>query len=118
MLAASLDAHGRTCLKVGVICLTAAAMRLRVLCTARTRVGREPLRTEHFPAQEKRLESETGDSTYHIMERAYGSFQRAIILAGQCGCRQGGGKLQEWCVDRVLAQGGWRIRQAHKGILN
>lgn len=29
---------------------------------------------------EKRFESETGDSTYHIMERAYGSFQRAIPL--------------------------------------
>jgi HSP20 family protein len=29
---------------------------------------------------EKRFESETFDSTYHIMERAYGSFQRAIPL--------------------------------------
>ena len=29
---------------------------------------------------EKRFERETSDSTYHIMERAYGSFQRAIPL--------------------------------------
>ena len=29
---------------------------------------------------EKRFESETGDSTYHITERAYGSFQRTIPL--------------------------------------
>lgn len=29
---------------------------------------------------EKHFESETGDSTYHIMERAYGSFQRTIPL--------------------------------------
>jgi HSP20 family protein len=29
---------------------------------------------------EKRFESETSDSTYHIMERAYGSFQRTIPL--------------------------------------
>ena len=29
---------------------------------------------------EKRYERETHDSTYHIMERAYGSFQRAIPL--------------------------------------
>lgn len=35
-----------------------------------------------FLSGEKRFESETGDSTYHIMERAYGSFQRAIPLPG------------------------------------
>lgn len=29
---------------------------------------------------EKRFERETHDSTYHVMERAYGSFQRAIPL--------------------------------------
>lgn len=29
---------------------------------------------------EKRCERETHDSTYHVMERAYGSFQRAIPL--------------------------------------
>ena len=29
---------------------------------------------------EKRFERETSDSTYHVMERAYGSFQRAIPL--------------------------------------
>jgi len=29
---------------------------------------------------EKRYERETHDSTYHVMERAYGSFQRAIPL--------------------------------------
>lgn len=29
---------------------------------------------------EKRLERETHDSTYHVMERAYGAFQRAIAL--------------------------------------
>lgn len=29
---------------------------------------------------EKRIEREAGDSTYHVMERAYGSFQRAIPL--------------------------------------
>jgi HSP20 family protein len=29
---------------------------------------------------EKRFERETGDSTYHIRERAYGSFQRSIPL--------------------------------------
>ncbi len=29
---------------------------------------------------EKRFERETHDSTYHIMERAYGAFQRAIPL--------------------------------------
>lgn len=31
---------------------------------------------------EKRLERETHDSTYHVMERAYGAFQRAIPLPG------------------------------------
>ncbi|HEX5392270.1 MAG TPA: Hsp20/alpha crystallin family protein [Rhodocyclaceae bacterium] len=29
---------------------------------------------------EKRCERDTHDSTYHIMERAYGSFQRTILL--------------------------------------
>lgn len=29
---------------------------------------------------EKHLERETGDSTYHVMERAYGAFQRTIPL--------------------------------------
>lgn len=29
---------------------------------------------------EKRFERETGNSTYHIMERAYGSFERTISL--------------------------------------
>lgn len=29
---------------------------------------------------EKRLERETHDSTYHVMERAYGAFRRAIVL--------------------------------------
>lgn len=29
---------------------------------------------------EKRFERETGDSTYHVMERAYGAFQRTIPL--------------------------------------
>lgn len=29
---------------------------------------------------EKRLERETHDSTYHVMERAYGAFRRAIAL--------------------------------------
>ena len=29
---------------------------------------------------EKRFERETNDSTYHVMERAYGAFQRAIAL--------------------------------------
>lgn len=29
---------------------------------------------------EKRYERETHDSTYHVMERAYGSFQRSITL--------------------------------------
>ena len=33
-----------------------------------------------YIAGEKRFESETIDSTYHIMERAYGAFQRAIPL--------------------------------------
>lgn len=31
---------------------------------------------------EKRFERETGDSTYHVMERAYGSFQRSVLLPG------------------------------------
>jgi HSP20 family protein len=29
---------------------------------------------------EKRFERETSDSTYHLMERAYGAFQRSIAL--------------------------------------
>ncbi|MDP3650354.1 MAG: Hsp20/alpha crystallin family protein [Rhodoferax sp.] len=29
---------------------------------------------------EKRMERETQDSTYHVMERAYGAFERAIAL--------------------------------------
>lgn len=29
---------------------------------------------------EKRFERETDDSTYHVMERAYGAFQRSIVL--------------------------------------
>jgi HSP20 family protein len=33
-----------------------------------------------FVSGEKRFERETHDSTYHIMERAYGSFQRTIPL--------------------------------------
>ena len=33
-----------------------------------------------YVSGEKHFESETIDSTYHIMERAYGSFQRAIPL--------------------------------------
>lgn len=35
-----------------------------------------------FLSGEKHSESEAGDSTYHIMERAYGSFQRTISLPG------------------------------------
>lgn len=31
---------------------------------------------------EKRMERETQDSTYHVMERAYGAFERAIALPG------------------------------------
>lgn len=33
-----------------------------------------------FLGGEKRLERETHDSTYHVMERAYGAFQRSIPL--------------------------------------
>lgn len=33
-----------------------------------------------YLAGEKRFERETGDSTYHVMERAYGAFQRTIPL--------------------------------------
>ncbi|BBI99002.1 hypothetical protein FGKAn22_06950 [Ferrigenium kumadai] len=33
-----------------------------------------------YMSGEKRIERETSDSTYHVMERAYGSFQRAIPL--------------------------------------
>lgn len=33
-----------------------------------------------YVSGEKRYERETHDSTYHLMERAYGSFQRAIPL--------------------------------------
>lgn len=33
-----------------------------------------------YMSGEKRIEREAGDSTYHVMERAYGSFQRAIPL--------------------------------------
>lgn len=33
-----------------------------------------------FLSGEKHFECETGDSTYHVMERAYGSFQRTIPL--------------------------------------
>lgn len=33
-----------------------------------------------YLAGEKRVERETHDSTYHVMERAYGAFQRAIPL--------------------------------------
>ena len=29
---------------------------------------------------EKRFERDTSDSTYHVMERAYGAFQRSIAL--------------------------------------
>jgi HSP20 family protein len=29
---------------------------------------------------EKRFERETDDSTYHVMERAYGAFERSIAL--------------------------------------
>jgi HSP20 family protein len=29
---------------------------------------------------EKRFERDTSDSTYHVMERAYGAFQRSIVL--------------------------------------
>lgn len=31
---------------------------------------------------EKRFERETSNSTYHVMERAYGTFQRSITLPG------------------------------------
>ena len=33
-----------------------------------------------FLSGEKHFECETGDSTYHVMERAYGAFQRTIPL--------------------------------------
>lgn len=33
-----------------------------------------------YMSGEKRIERESGDSTYHVMERAYGSFQRTIPL--------------------------------------
>ncbi|HXU92792.1 MAG TPA: Hsp20/alpha crystallin family protein [Gallionella sp.] len=33
-----------------------------------------------YMSGEKRIERETRDSTYHVMERAYGSFQRTIPL--------------------------------------
>lgn len=33
-----------------------------------------------YMSGEKRIEREAGDSTYHVMERAYGSFQRTIPL--------------------------------------
>ncbi len=33
-----------------------------------------------YVSGEKRFERETHDSTYHVMERAYGAFQRAIPL--------------------------------------
>lgn len=33
-----------------------------------------------YMSGEKRVVRESGDSTYHVMERAYGSFQRAIPL--------------------------------------
>jgi HSP20 family protein len=33
-----------------------------------------------YLAGEKHYERESGDSTYHVMERAYGAFQRAIPL--------------------------------------
>ena len=33
-----------------------------------------------YVSGEKHFEHETGDSTYHVMERAYGSFQRTIPL--------------------------------------
>jgi HSP20 family protein len=35
-----------------------------------------------YVSGEKRYERETHDSTYHVMERAYGAFQRAIPLPG------------------------------------
>lgn len=35
-----------------------------------------------YVSGEKRFERETHDSTYHIMERAYGAFQRVIPLPG------------------------------------
>lgn len=35
-----------------------------------------------YVSGEKRFERETHDSTYHVMERAYGSFQRTIPLPG------------------------------------
>lgn len=35
-----------------------------------------------YVSGEKRFERETHDSTYHVMERAYGAFQRAIPLPG------------------------------------
>jgi HSP20 family protein len=33
-----------------------------------------------YVSGEKRFECETSDSTYHIMERAYGAFERTIAL--------------------------------------
>lgn len=33
-----------------------------------------------YMSGEKRIERESGDSTYHVMERAYGSFQRSVPL--------------------------------------
>ena len=41
-----------------------------------------------YVSGEKRFERETHDSTYHVMERAYGAFQRAISLPGNVDIEQ------------------------------
>ncbi len=47
---------------------------------------------------EKRFQRESHDSTYHIMERAYGSFQRVIPLPGNVDAD----KAKASCADGVL----------------
>jgi HSP20 family protein len=57
---------------------------------------------------EKRFERATSDSTYHVMERAYGVFERTIPLPATArgGRGQSGGELQEWRVDGSSAKAG------------
>ncbi len=60
---------------------------------------------------EKRLERETNDSTYHVMERAYGVFQRSIALPRNVNVEQAEARFKNGVLTvRLPKEGGEQSR--------
>ncbi|SFU78458.1 Hsp20/alpha crystallin family protein [Nitrosospira multiformis] len=66
---------------------------------------------------EKCFERSSSHSTYHVMERAYGIFERAIPLPCEGGCGQGTSGVYEWCFDCSVAQTRWHARTVYFYII-